>query len=83
MTDYELGLVKLIPMPIHLLLDGLGGALLAASPWLFNFDEVVWTPHVVIGLLEIGAAVLTQTHPAQAHVGDHTRGTPGSPTAAR
>ena len=31
-TDYELGLVKVIPMPVHLALDAANGALLSASP---------------------------------------------------
>lgn len=63
MTDYELGAVKALSMRTHLWLDGLGGALLAASPWLFDFDEYVWLPHLVLGLLEIGAALTTETVP--------------------
>lgn len=63
MTDYELGAIKALSMRTHLWLDGLGGALLAASPWLFDFDEYVWLPHLVLGLLEIGAALTTETVP--------------------
>jgi hypothetical protein len=61
LTDYELGAVRTIPMRTHLLLDLLSGALLAASPWLFGFDERVWVPHLILGLLEIGAALTTRT----------------------
>ncbi len=64
-TRYELGLVKLIPMSTHLWIDGLGGALLALSPWLFGFADYVWAPHVVFGLLEIGAALTTELTPRQ------------------
>jgi len=62
-TRYELGVVPAIPMPAHLWLDGLSGALLAASPWLFGFADYVWVPHLVIGLAEIGTAAMTQTVP--------------------
>jgi hypothetical protein len=63
LTDYELGATKLIDMKSHLWLDGVGGAFLAISPWVFNFDERVWLPHVAVGLLEVGTALFTQTRP--------------------
>jgi hypothetical protein len=62
-TDYELGAVKIIPMPVHLTLDASSGVLLAASPWLFGFGEDVWVPHVLFGLFEIGASLVSQTNP--------------------
>lgn len=65
-TDYELGVVKSLSMPTHLWLDGLGGLLLAASPWLFGFHEYVWAPHLVLGVLEVGAALVTETRPYHA-----------------
>jgi hypothetical protein len=61
LTEYEMGVVPLIGMPAHLVLDGLGGMLMAGSPWLFGFAYIVWVPHVVLGLAAIGAAVMTQT----------------------
>ena len=61
LTDYELGVVRVIPMPVHLALDAANGALLAASPWLFGFAEEVATPHAVFGLFEIGASLITKT----------------------
>lgn len=64
-TNYELGLVRKIPMPIHLLLDISGGALLAVSPWLFGFADEVWLPHLVLGLLEVGAALVTERAPGR------------------
>ena len=61
-TRYEAGLVGVIPMRIHLWLDGLSGAFLAASPWLFGFaDEVFW-PHLLLGLAEIAAAACTEPY---------------------
>jgi hypothetical protein len=62
-TDYELGLVKRLQMPAHLLLDVLSGLLLAVSPWLFGFDTHVWMPHVVLGLAEVAVAAVTNTVP--------------------
>ena len=63
-TDYELALVRKLPMPVHLWLDALGGLFLAASPWIFGFDEQVWQPHVALGLAEVVAAMLTNTIPS-------------------
>lgn len=63
LTDYELGVVKTIPMPVHLGLDAGGGVLLAISPWLFGFAGIVWVPHLIVGLIEIGAALVTRTVP--------------------
>lgn len=62
-TDYEFGLVRKLPMPIHLWLDAFSGVFLAASPWIFGFDQRVWLPHVVAGLFEVFAASVTDTIP--------------------
>src|SRR4051794_22201808 len=66
LTAYELGLVPLIGMPAHLIMDAAGGLLLAASPWLFGFADTVWMPFVILGVAEVGAAVITRTRPAHA-----------------
>ena len=63
LTDYELGLMRMIPMPIHLLLDVGGGIFLAVSPWLFGFADTIWWPHVLLGLMEIIVPLLTKRHP--------------------
>jgi hypothetical protein len=64
LTDYELGVVKRIPVPWHLLLDGIAGVVLMASPWVLDFDEKVWIPHVAAGALEVVVAFFTNTIPA-------------------
>lgn len=59
-TDYELGLLPVLSMPAHLILDGIGGAFLAVSPWLFGFSDRVFWPHLLFGLLSVGASLLTE-----------------------
>lgn len=59
MTDYEGGLVRTIPMSTHLNMDIILGILLAASPWLFNFNEEVYLPHLILGILSIASGLLT------------------------
>lgn len=67
-TDYELGMVKSIPMSTHLWLDALGGLILLISPWIFGFSGHVWVPHFILGLIEIGNSFFTQAHPAHREV---------------
>jgi hypothetical protein len=61
MTDYELSVAKVIPMPVHLGADAATGLLLIVSPWLFGFSGQVHWPHVVIGLLELGVVLMTDS----------------------
>jgi len=63
-TDYELGASRRLPMRTHLTLDLMSGALLAASPWIFGFNEYVYMPHLILGLAEMGASLMTKTHPS-------------------
>lgn len=63
-TDYELGMSRKLSMRTHLGLDLAGGALLAVSPWLFGFADYVYMPHLILGILEIGASLMTKIHPA-------------------
>jgi hypothetical protein len=62
-TDYELGLAKKISVPAHLVLDALSGILLAVSPWIFGFSDYIFAPHLIFGLFEIGASLITQKYP--------------------
>jgi hypothetical protein len=62
-TAYEAGLVRAIPMATHLTVDAIMGVLLAASPWLLGFYDVVYLPHLILGLGELGAALTTETKP--------------------
>lgn len=64
LTDYELGASPKISMPTHLMLDLGSGVLLALSPWIFGFSDYVWKPHLILGILEIGASLFTKTVPS-------------------
>jgi hypothetical protein len=67
-TNYELGAVRKIPMSVHLTLDLLSGIFLAASPWIFNFNDRVYLPHLILGIAEIGAALFTKRQPKFSNV---------------
>ena len=60
LTESERGVVPLIGMPAHLMLDGLLGLFLASSPWLLGFAYRVWAPHLILGLALVGLATITQ-----------------------
>ena len=63
LTRYELSLVPVIPMSMHLMADIAVGILLAASPWLFGFAGTVYAPHLILGIMEIGVALITRATP--------------------
>lgn len=70
-TTSPLSPVKLVPMNIHIMADILTGIILAASPWLFNFytlEPNAWLPHLIVGIVIIGYAVLTRTADARVRV---------------
>lgn len=64
MTNYELGIIRTIAMPTHLMIDIITGIFLAVSPWLLGFSDLVWAPHLIVGLLELGAGLMTEKAPA-------------------
>lgn len=59
-TDYELGVKKVMSMRVHLNMDLLAGIFLALSPWLFGFADLVFWPHLIVGILEVGVALTTR-----------------------
>lgn len=70
-TTSPLSLVKLVPMGVHVMLDILTGLFLLASPWLFAFADKplnAWLPHVLVGLLIVGYAVITNTADQESRV---------------
>ncbi len=68
LTRYEWGVIKVLPMPYHLVFDAAASLLLALSPFIFGFqDEAlnVWLPHVVVGVTVILVVLLSQTEPEE------------------
>ncbi len=63
-TDYELGVLKVLPMPTHLAFDAAKGVFMASSPWLFGFAKNgsrYWMPHVLMGTADVLAAITSKT----------------------
>jgi hypothetical protein len=58
-TDYESGIVRSLPVSAHLNIDIGTGLVFAASPWLFGFADQVYLPHLIMGLFQTIASLLT------------------------
>ena len=59
-TNYEYGIVRVLPYKIHLTIDFIAGLLLLVSPWLFGFSDRIYLPHVILGAFEIVAVLLPE-----------------------
>lgn len=77
LTDYELGVRRILPMPVHLIADAAIGALMVSSPWTLRRrgsripgrgggSLTSWVPHVLVGVGAIAGAALTERRPADA-----------------
>ena len=72
LTDYELSVKNVVPMPVHLALDAVGGATLALVPQLTGArkrGKKHWVPHLAVGALEVGMAAFTKTRASQPKTG--------------
>src|SRR3954468_10716227 len=49
-TNYEGGLYLKFSMKTHNLFDLIIGAVIATSPWVFGFRDIVYKPHLAIGI---------------------------------
>ena len=82
LTDYELGVARVLPMHVHLLFDIAAGVVLAASPWIFGFADEganVWVPHLLAGIAAIVLGLVTLQQPGY----ESAAGTPGQPARGR
>jgi hypothetical protein len=78
-TDYELGLRRRVPMPVHLRVDAATGATLLALPWLLRTARRGarhWLPHVLVGASELAAAAMTERTPSDREDASATTGAP-------
>ena len=62
LTDYPLGVVKVIPYQAHLTMDAIGAVALAATPFVtgqYKKGAKHWVPHVALCLFELGSLLMT------------------------
>jgi hypothetical protein len=62
LTDYPLGIVKLLPFKAHLALDALGALALAATPFLtgqYAKRRDQWVQHVALCAFELASLAIT------------------------
>jgi hypothetical protein len=62
-TDYELGLLKKIPMKTHLAMDIASGSFLLLAPFIFDMDKKFKLLFVGLGVFEILAGLFTKLEP--------------------
>jgi hypothetical protein len=61
MTRYELGLLKLVPMSVHLTMDMILGIALIVAPWVIgNVESSAMIAMIAVGLAEIGVSLITE-----------------------
>ena len=61
-TDYPLGIAKLLPFQAHLALDAIGALALAATPFVtgqYRKGRDQWVPHVALCLFELASLAMT------------------------
>jgi hypothetical protein len=62
LTNYPLGIVKLIPFKVHLAMDALGAVALGATPFItgqWKKGRKHWVPHVALMGFELTSLLLT------------------------
>jgi hypothetical protein len=62
MTDYPLGIVKVIPYKVHLAIDALGAVAVAALPFVtgqWKKGRSQWVPHVGLAAFELSSLLMS------------------------
>jgi hypothetical protein len=70
-TAYEVGVIKMIPISMHLAADYVIGVLLAVSPWLFGFanrSSTAMITMLVAGIFVLATTAMTEPRGRPRHV---------------
>ena len=62
LTDYPLGVVKVIPYKAHLVMDAVGAVALAATPFVtgqWKKGRGQWIPHVALAVFELASLAMS------------------------
>jgi hypothetical protein len=62
LTNYPLGIVKLIPFKVHLALDAIGAVAIGATPFItgqYKKGRKHWVPHVALMAFELNSLLMT------------------------
>jgi hypothetical protein len=59
-TNYRYSAAKIIAYNTHLTLDLVFGVFLTASPWLFGFNDYIYLPHVIFGIIAVMISLMSK-----------------------
>ncbi|WP_196938874.1 SPW repeat domain-containing protein [Sphingobacterium pedocola] len=62
LTRYESGLLRIIPMRMHLAVDIVIGLFLVLSPWLMGFADQTFLFHVFMGVVSVIMGAFTKRY---------------------
>lgn len=67
LTNFEVGIVRLLPFPVHMVLDIVMGACLIGSPILFSTGGTAAVVFVLFGIFELAVTAMTRNAPTPGH----------------
>jgi hypothetical protein len=75
MTRWRMAIVKLIPLQVHRAMDLLVGVVAIAAPFAFGFSDIGGPSRflIIMGVAELGVALLTRWDPADDFATVHDR----------
>jgi hypothetical protein len=66
LTDWEVGVRRVLPVPVHLAMDAAAGAFMLAAPWVRGSRRGGvrdWLPPLLVGATELASAALSEREP--------------------